>query len=125
MNNTKTLYKERKLLKRINKEFSESDERYISLQKLNISSNDYYLQLLDKKNLIIPISNAVTFSDPLDHRIKKLGIAPTTECLHFFEWRKEELNSFLLKNVYITIGVSISTTCLIWFAKWLIELATH
>lgn len=125
INNTKTLFKERKLLKTINVKFSNTDRNYVSLQELNISHDNYYLQLLDKKGLIIPVSEAVTFSDPLDHRHETLGIAPTTEGLHFFEWRKEEINSFLIKSVYIPIAVSISTTCLIWLVKWLIGLTVH
>lgn len=125
VNNTKTLFKERKLLKKINASFSDSDKKYVSFKSLNISKDDYYLQLLHKKNLIASIHKAINPDNLLDHRAIIIGIRPTTEGLHFFEWRKEELNSFLIKSVYIPIAVSISTTCLIWLAKWLIGLAMH
>lgn len=105
-----TVYKERKLLKKLISISKQFNNQNVKFTDFDIDDNDYYLNQLIQKRLIIKTGNQWDEHD----RIIPDYYQVTDYGLHFFEERREETLQFIKKSILTPIAVSIITTGLMW-----------
>ncbi len=111
-----TLFKERKLLRKIIRLTHKSTMQSVYPNKLGIEFNNFYLNELLSKELL-SVHHVNNGPEP-NSGIKSIRL--TEAGLHFFEFKRERLINFLMRSVATPIIVSALTTGLIWLIRWLI-----
>ncbi|KRK84934.1 hypothetical protein FC78_GL001175 [Companilactobacillus bobalius DSM 19674] len=111
------LPEERRILKTLNKKFKNPNVKYMTYEELNVERQDYYLNYLRHRKLVKTVD--YPDSDLLDHR--SIGIAPTIEGKHYFEWTSEKFKKILINSVALPIAVTIITNILIKIFSFLFK----
>lgn len=107
---SKTVKKERKLLKRLIHESDKYGHGFIPIENKLINKDDYYFRELVRKRFIKTAEVKYETDAWVDPKPKSIQI--TNLGKHYFEHRREDLKEQLLKSVYLPIAVSFITTCI-------------
>lgn len=108
-----TIYKERKMLKKIVKRSKKTDKTMLDLYDLNIDLDDYYLSLLSQHKFVSrSFGNGDQSDRPHFVHLNESG-------RYFFEYRWNLILEFIAKSIATPIIVSVITTGVLWFIGWL------